>query len=157
MSSLNSYEMFHNRWALVTARKGDDFNTMTISWGEIGALWEKPVVTVYVKPCRYTYEFMESDDYFTVAFFSEEYRQDLGYLGRNSGRHEDKLAKTSLTPKMIEHGVTYDQAEITIVAKKIYYDDLKLERIPDFAVKANYLTETPHRMYIGEIIAVIGE
>lgn len=155
MNSLNAYEMFHNRWALVTARKGDDFNTMTISWGEIGALWEQPVVTVYVKPCRYTYEFMESDDYFTVSFFPDTYRKDLAYLGRNSGRNEDKIAKTSLTVKNVANGITFNEAEITIVAKKIYYDDLKLERIPDFAVKANYLSETPHRMYIGQIIEVI--
>ena len=74
-------------WALLTVGNSDKFNTMTISWGGLGTLWNKPVVTVYVKPIRYTYEFMEENDYFTISFYDHKYRKDLALLGSKSGIH----------------------------------------------------------------------
>ena len=84
---------YDKEWALLTAGSMDNFNTMTISWGGMGTLWGKPVVTVYVKPIRYTYEFLEKNDYFTLSFFPEEYRADLLTLGTKSGRDGDKTAR----------------------------------------------------------------
>ena len=81
-------------WALLTAGVREKFNTMTISWGGLGTIWNKPVVTVYVKPIRYTYEFMESNEYFTISFYDEKYKKDLGILGSKSGRNLDKIALT---------------------------------------------------------------
>ena len=111
---------FNRDWALVTAGTIDRFNTMTISWGGMGTLWSRPVATVYVKPCRYTHEFMENNDYFTVSFFPEKYREDLGILGSRSGRDGDKVALTSLTPKAGEQWVSFEEAEHVLVCRKIY-------------------------------------
>lgn len=147
--------MFNDDWALVTAGTQDDFNTMTISWGGMGTLWSKPVVTIYVKPCRYTYQFIENNDYFVISFFDKEYKKDLGILGSKSGRDGNKLALTSLIPEEIDHGMTYKQATKTIVCKKIYYQDLKLDRIPGETVKTYYKDEPVHRMYIGEVVQII--
>lgn len=70
-----SFELFDKQWALLTAGDKNSYNAMTISWGGLGTLWNKPVATVYVKPIRYTHEFMEKSDYFTISFYSEKYRK----------------------------------------------------------------------------------
>lgn len=148
------FDTFHNQWALVTAGNIEDYNTMTISWGGLGTLWNKPVATVYVKPIRYTYEFLEKNDYFTVSFFEDSYKKDLGILGRLSGRDGDKVAKTNLTPIEINGGVTFKEAHTTLVCKKIYHQDLDVAQMPEDVIKNYYEIEAPHRMYIGEVVEI---
>ena len=114
---LNVFDQFDKKWALLTAGTPDSFNTMTISWGGFGTLWSKPVTTVYVKPVRYTYEFMEKNEFFTVSFFPEQYRKDLALLGSKSGRDGDKLALTSLTPVELEQGTGFREAELTVICR----------------------------------------
>ena len=80
------FTKFDKQWALVTAGTPEHYNTMTISWGGLGTLWERPVATVYVKKNRYTFEFMEESDYFTVSFYPKEQRRALSLLGSTSGR-----------------------------------------------------------------------
>ena len=148
-------ELYHQKWALVTAGVGDDYNTMTIGWGGLGTLWSRPVATVYVKPCRYTYNFLNKYDYFTVSFFDDEYKEDLEYLGRHSGRDEDKVAKTKLTKIDLEGAVGFKEAKCTLVCKKIYTQDLELKNMPQEVIDHYYLEEAPHRMYVGEVIEQI--
>ena len=152
---LNVFDQFDKKWALLTAGTPDRFNTMTISWGGFGTLWSRPVATVYVKPIRYTYEFMERNEYFTVSFFPEQYRKDLALLGSKSGRDGDKLAMTPLNPVALEHGMDFREAEVTVVCRKIYSQDLDGSRIPDDAREHYYKTEPVHRMYIGEVVDVL--
>ncbi len=152
---VDAFHVFDQQWALVTAGSLESYNTMTISWGGLGTLWSRPVATIYVKPIRYTFEFLEKNDYFTVSFFPKEYKKDLGILGSKSGRNGDKIALTSLTPKSIPQGVTFEQASAVLVCKKIYWQDLDLERIPTDAVASYYQTEEPHRMYIGEVVGIL--
>lgn len=152
---VDAFHIFDKQWALVTAGTLEDYNTMTISWGGLGTLWSRPVATVYVKPVRYTYHFLEKNDYFTVSFFPEEYKKDLGILGSKSGRNGDKVALTSLTPIAAEHGVTFTQASATLICKKIYLQDLDLKQIPQDAASAYYQAEAPHRMYIGEVVGIL--
>lgn len=149
------FDTFHHQWALVTAGSIDDYNTMTISWGGLGTLWSKPVATVYVKPIRHTYNYLEKNDYFTVTFFDEEYKKDLGVLGRLSGRDGDKVAKTSLIAEPIEESVTFKQAHTTLLCKKIYAQDLDVSAMPKDVVNVYYKEEAAHRMYVGEVIQVI--
>lgn len=155
MKEIQPFKKFDKQWALVTAGSLDNYNTMTISWGELGTLWSRPVATVYVKPCRYTYQFMESNEYFTITFYSEEYKKDLGILGTKSGRDGDKVALTQLTPIKVGESVGFKEAECTILCRKIYWNDLDLERIPEDIKKRYYEVEEPHRMYVGEVIDII--
>ena len=149
------FDLFDKKWALVTAGDINDFNTMTISWGGMGTLWSTPVVTVYVKPVRYTHEFMEKNGFFTVSFFGEEYRRALGLLGSKSGRDCDKVALSGLTPVSAgENAVGFKEAETVIVCRKIYSQDLDPNAIPDRAKETYYRTEAPHTMYIGEVINI---
>ncbi len=146
---------FDKEWALLTAGSVDSFNTMTISWGGMGTLWGKSVVTVYVKPIRYTYGFLEKNDYFTLSFFPEEYRVDLLALGTKSGRDGDKLALTKITPNAVNNGVAFNEANTTFVCKKIYYQDLDIANMPPEVVASTYSTESPHRMYIAEVEEIL--
>jgi flavin reductase (DIM6/NTAB) family NADH-FMN oxidoreductase RutF len=59
--------VFGRQPPLLTAGDKTGLNTMTIGWCQLGRLWNLPVCTVYVRPERYTYQFMESHDYFTVS------------------------------------------------------------------------------------------
>ena len=146
------FDTYNKGWALVTAGTIDHFNTMTISWGGLGTLWSLPVATVYVKPCRYTHEFLDRYDSFTLSFFPEEYRNDLMILGSRSGRDGNKVALTSLTPIALEGSVGFEQASQTLLCKKIYRQDMDLALIPEFAVKQHYQKEAPHTIYIGQVL-----
>ena len=152
LAVLNTFE---KDWALVTAGEKGNFNTMTIGWGGLGTIWGRPVATVYVRPTRYTYEFMERNEYFSISFYDEKYKKDLGVLGSRSGRDSDKVALTNLTPEFLKHTVSFKQANLTLVCKKIYYQDLDQTKIPADVLDKFYQTDGIHRMYIGEVVDII--
>ena len=152
---LKIFERFSDKWALVTAGNADNYNTMTIAWGSLGTLWGRPVATVYVSPDRYTHRFLADNDYFTVSFFSDEYRDDLMLLGSKSGRDLDKVAETSLTPEALEQGMTFKEAEMTLVCKKLYSHQFEKEALPKELAEGIYSRLTPHTMFIGEVTDVI--
>ena len=149
------FAQFDKKWALLCAGTKEKHNAMTISWGGMGTLWGKPVVTVYVKPCRYTFGFMNDNDYFTVSFFPEEYRKALAVMGSRSGRDVNKDEAAGLTAKAIGQVTAYEEAEVTIICRKIYWQDLVRENMPQEAVENFYLEEEPHRMFVGEVVDVI--
>ena len=151
---LKVFEAFAKDWALVTAGSMDDFNTMTIGWGAMGTLWGKSAVTVYVKPVRYTHEYLDANEYFTVCFFPKEYKKDLSLLGSRSGRDGDKVAETALTPVAVEGSVGFEQASLTILCKKIYRQEMDTAAMPEDVVQRNYEVEVPHTMYIGEVVKI---
>ena len=154
--NVSAFEAFNNDWALVTAGTREHYNTMTISWGGLGTLWGKPVATVYVKPVRYTHEFLESNDYFTVSFYPEAYKKALGLLGTKSGRDGDKVAEAGLTPVFLDGAVTFKQAKVTLVCKKIYRQDMDTAAMPPEVVDSFYTQEAPHTMYIAQVLQIIG-
>ena len=166
MESINRYidqvcfpfNAFSKEWALLTAgESAADYNSMTISWGGMGTLWGVPVATVYVKPCRYTHVFMEKYNHFTISFFPEKYRGDLNILGSRSGRDGNKIALTSLTPKVDEEDgyVTFEEAKAVLFCSRIYRQDMDLSAIPVWAAVKHYQSEAPHTMYIGEVIKTL--
>ncbi len=150
-----SFEVFDQEWALVTAGTKDSCNAMTISWGGLGTLWGKPVATVYVKPVRYTWNFLKENEYFTVSFYDEQYRKALGVFGSKSGRDIDKVKETGFTPVYLENAVTFMEAKTTLLCRKIYTQDLDIDAIPDFARERYYTEEAPHTMFIGEVIDIL--
>lgn len=149
------FSQFNDKWALLSAGPKDKHNTMTISWGGMGTLWFKPVVTVYVKPCRYTYEFMNENEFFTVSFYPEKYRDALTLMGSKSGRDIDKDAAAGLTVRDLGDAVTYEEAEVTLLCKKIYHQDMDTENMPAEVVQQNYTEDKPHRIFIGEVVDII--
>lgn len=155
------FQMFNDDWALATAGTIEHFNTMTIAWGSMGTIWGpphagKPILTIYVSPARYTYDFLQENEYFTVSFFPDQFRRDLGILGSKSGRDGDKLALTALTPVAAKHGVDFEQAKLSFVCKKLYTHQFEAEKTPqdvqDWIYHGSF---QPHAMFIGEIVEVI--
>ncbi len=149
------FEQFDKKWALLTAGNKDKFNTMTVSWGGMGTLWGKSVATVYVRTSRYTHEFMDSEDYFTLSFYPEEFKKTLGVLGSKSGRDMDKMKDSGLTPKEVDDSMTFEEAEVTLVCKKIFKQRLDVAKIPEDIVKQYYTGDAEHDMYIGEVVGII--
>ena len=149
----NAIGLFDSKWALVTAGVPGEVNTMTISWGSLGELWNKPVVTVYVSSSRYTHQFMEKNDHFTVAFFPAEYRQALQYLGSHSGRDGDKIKESGLTLEWLESGLpSFQEADMIIEARKIYGAPFNPEGFGDVPAQLYASGRMGiHSEYVGEI------
>lgn len=93
----NPFTLIGKQWMLITAEKDGKVNTMTASWGGLGEIWEQSAAYIVVRPQRYTKEFLDAADTFSLTFFEESYRKTLSYLGTVSGREEDKIAKPGLT------------------------------------------------------------
>lgn len=152
------FTLFAKEWALVTAQKGETVNTMTIGYGKLGTLWNRPVVTVYSRPQRYTTEFLNESEYFSVTVFPEEYRKQLLYLGTVSGRDEDKISKSGLTVEYKDGIPYFKEAKLIIFAKKIYQEDIQEDKIVDKnIVESRYPEKDFHRIYVGEVTAVYEE
>ena len=153
--SANIFTKFDKDWGLVTAGTKDKFNSMTVSWGAMGTLWRKPVVQIYIRPTRYTFKFLEENEYFTVSFYDKKYKKALGIMGSKSGRDCDKVKEAGLTPKFLENGVTFEEASQTFVLKKIYFDQFKRDKVPQFAIEKFYEPadkEPPHFIVIGQVV-----
>ena len=147
--------VFDKKWALLTAGDSDKFNTMTISWGGLGTLWGKPVATVYVRTSRYTHDFMDANEFFTVSFYPEECKQVLGVLGSKSGRDMDKMNESGLTPVQTGGSVSFKEAEITLVCRKLFKQQMNVANMPEDVAKTMYEGQAPHDMYIGEIVDIV--
>jgi len=149
----NVFKWVEKEWMLITAGTGENFNTMTANWGGFGYLWKKNVCFIFVRPTRYTYQFTEESNFFTLSFFEEKYRDALNYCGTYSGRDVNKIEKCGFTPLQIESDViSFEEAKLIITARKIYYQDINPLNFIDTGIDKNYPKKDYHRMYIGEII-----
>ena len=149
------FTQFDKKWALLTAGNKDSFNTMTVSWGGMGTLWSKPVVTAYVRTSRYTHEFLDKEEYFTLSFYPEDYKPILVEMGSKSGRDIDKMNYKGLTAKEVGDTVTFAEAEVTFVCKKLFKQELSVDNMSKDIVDAFYTGDAAHDMYIGEVVEVI--
>lgn len=153
--STDIFTLFDKDWALLTAGTMEHYNAMTVSWGSLGTLCNKPAATVYVKPIRYTHAFMEENEYFTLSFFPKGYKKDLLLLGTKSGRDGDKLALTSLTPEALPNAVRYKEAELTLLCRKMYHAEMDKSAMPPEEIRDYYESEAPHTLYIGEVVELL--
>jgi flavin reductase (DIM6/NTAB) family NADH-FMN oxidoreductase RutF len=154
--SENPIQLIGREWMLISAGTPDHFNTMTASWGSLGELWFKPVCFCFVRPQRYTYEFMEQYDAFTLSFFAERYKPQLNFCGSRSGRETDKARECGFTPLPADNGSVYfGEARLVLECRKIYFQDLEPEHFLLDGLMKNYPKDDFHRMYIGEITRVL--
>lgn len=163
---MESFELFEKNWALVTAGTMERFNCCTIGWGGMGTLWNRPVVTVYVHPARYTRTFLTEQAYFTVSFFPERCKKALGLLGSRSGRDGDKIAASGLTPQPMGPGVGYAEAELSFLCRKLYAHPFDRDALPE-ELRAYYRDHPkafppdengdwqPHWAFIGEVEQIL--
>ena len=151
----NIFKLIGSDWMLVTSGTPDNYNTMTASWGGVGFLWNKNVCNVYVRPSRYTYEFIEKSGSLTLSFFNEDYRAALKFCGSHSGRDCDKAKECTLTPIPCGDTVAFEEARIIIRAKVLYKQDMTEANFIDKNLLSNYKDGDYHRIYTCEIEEIL--
>lgn len=154
--NFNPFTLIGKGWMLLTGGDKKNFNTMTASWGQLGVLWNKDVLTCYIRPNRYTYKFVENDEYFTASFLGEQYRSALTLCGTKSGRDCDKVKEAGITPAELDGCIGFEEADMVFVCRKLYSYDMAESAFTanDDLVGKFYGKDPYHRAYIAEITAV---
>lgn len=143
-------------WGILSAGTEESFNSMTVSWGAAGVLWGKNVVFVFVRPQRYTYEFTEANDRFSLSLMPEGYHRKMAVFGSKSGRNTDKYAVSGLTPSFYDSVPFTNEAQKVFICRKIAFTDITPDWFTETGIDTdNYPSKDYHRMYIGEIEAVL--
>lgn len=159
--TLPIHKTWDKTWFLLTSgnfQKGH-FNCMTISWGGLGIMWNFPIAMVVVRPSRYTYEFINQYDEFTICAFPEQYRTALTLLGTKSGRDCDKLSESGLTAEaaLKVAAPVYKEADLVIECRKLYWQDFKPEQFLNDDIHKHYASGDVHRMFYGEVLGVCAD
>jgi flavin reductase (DIM6/NTAB) family NADH-FMN oxidoreductase RutF len=154
------FHQWNDCWFLLCAGtlSSSRFNIMTVAWGGFGVLWSKPVVWVAVRPSRYTYEFMERYESFTLSAFPAAFQPKLSLCGSKSGREINKVEASGLTPIPSSHveAPGFDEAELILECRKIHFEDLNPDHFLDQRIEENYNGSNYHRLYTGEVLAISG-
>lgn len=154
----NPFKLLNKDWALVACKDQDKENPMTISWGGVGIMWNKPVAFTFIRPQRYTFTLIEKEDYYSINFFEETHRDVLKFCGSKSGRDYDKSKETGITPVWEQNVPYYKEAKLVLICKKLYAQDLNEESIiATEDVASSYNKDDFHKMYISEITKVLAK
>ncbi|MDP4159619.1 MAG: flavin reductase [Bacillota bacterium] len=152
----NPFELIGKDWMLVTAEKDGKVNTMTAAWGGFGVMWGKNVAHIVLRPQRYTKEFVDGSTTFSLSFFDDSYKKQLGYLGSVSGRDEDKIGKSKLTVLNTDDTPYFEEAKMAILCQKLYAQEFK----PEYFVAKElddkwYPDKDYHTIYIAEVAKIL--
>lgn len=154
--SENAFEMIGKDWLLYTAEKDGKVNTMTASWGGLGIMWGKKVAYIFVRPQRYTKEFIDASDRMSISVLPDSFRKQLSYFGKVSGRDEDKIEKSGLTVKKYEDVPGFEEARLTLVCKKLYAQELKEDCFIEKDLTDRWYPDKDyHVMYVVEIEKIL--
>ena len=149
---ISPFDSIGNGWMLIGAADGERANAMTASWGALGVLWGRNVFYCHIRPQRYTFELAEKTDTLTLSVFGGEYKKELSYMGKESGRNTDKLSNCALKCIVEDGKVYFEEAELVLVGKKLYTSDMKPEKFLDPSIIDRYYPASDfHRTYVCEI------
>ena len=153
----NTFKTIGKDWLLVTAEHNDRCNMMTASWGGLGIMWNKPVAFTFIRPQRYTFGMLESEECFSLCVLGEEYKKALMFCGSKSGRDFDKVKETGLTVQHYEGIPYFEEAKMVLICKKLYAQYLNADSVIAESIEKNYSPDGNdwHKMYISEITAVL--
>ncbi len=155
--SLRAFGAWERDWFLLSV--GDfnagDFNCMTVSWGSLGVMWGKPMAMIVVRPSRFTFEFCEKYQDFTLSAFGPEHHETLLRLGTHSGRDMDKTNGSGLSPMAARQvrSPAYEEALLVLECHKMYWQDIQPEHFLHDDIEPNYGGNDYHRMYLGQVVA----
>jgi len=150
----NAISLISDEWALITAGNSDKFNMMTASWGFLGEMWGKACAIAMIRPQRYTLEFMNKSDYFTLSFYGDN-KAVHKVCGSKSGRDIDKAKESGLVPIFDNGAVYFEQAELVLICKKLYTSQIDKEGFVDKECLKWYPDNDFHKMFVGEIVKVL--
>lgn len=152
----NPFQAIGQDWMMILAGEPGKFNMMTASWGGWGVLWHKPAAFCFIRPQRYTYEFMEKAENYSLNFFDQKYKKALELCGSKSGREINKPKESGLTTQTDKSGALYfSEARLVLVCKKIYYQQILPANFLDESIQENYPKKDYHRMYVGQVLSVL--
>lgn len=155
-AKINPFDL-KDEWMLVTAAKPDGtVNTMTASWGGWGVMWGKEVAFVVIRPQRYTKEFIDSAESFSLCFFDKTFQKELTYLGKVSGRNEDKLSKTDLTLAKSQTVPFFNEAKQVVIVRKLFVQPMSENAfLEKEIIEKWYPASDFHYLYVAEIQKVL--
>ena len=150
----NPYKYISKDWFLVTSGNMAEYNTMTASWGQTGFIWRMPIFTTVIRTNRKTFELAEKNEYFTVSFLGEQYRDALNFCGSHSGRDCDKAKETGITPEEFDGSVAFAEADMIFVCRKVYTQEMTEDSFTDKNLLEFYKNDPYHKSFTGEIVSV---
>ncbi len=152
----NPFTMIGKEWMLIGAADGTKVNAMTASWGGVGIMWGKPVVYAFIRETRYTKEFVDNNEGFSITIYPEDMRKMLSYMGSTSGRDEDKIEEMKLTTVFDGKVPYFEEADMALICRKMYAQDMKSECFTDKAADEQWYKDgNYHTMYVAEIEKVL--
>ncbi len=153
LDNLNPFSKIADDWFLVTAGDENGYNTMTASWGSLGTMWGKSAAVTVIRPQRYTKEFIDNNKYFTISFLKEGNKDILSLCGSKSGRDFDKAKETGLEPVFVDKTTTFEQAELVLICRKVFAQDINPDSFLDKTIIDKWYPEKDfHTAYVGEIV-----
>ncbi len=153
LEKLNPFSKIADDWFLVTAGDENGYNTMTASWGSMGTMWGQSAVVTVIRPQRYTKEFIDKNDLFTITFLKDGNKDKLNFCGTKSGRDFDKAKETGLKPVFIDGTTTFEQSELTLVCKKVFAQKIDPECFLDDTITDKWYPKKDfHTAYVGIVV-----
>lgn len=156
----NPFSLIGKDWFLITAKKDEKINTMTASWGGLGVIWGKNVATIYIRHSRYTKEFVDNSDRFSLCVMPEKFRKELNYCGSMSGRNQDKIKECGFSLDYENEVPYFLESRLTLVCKKLYAKEIGPEGFVSSQkelVDRFYSDKDWHVMYIAKIEKILVE
>ena len=152
----NTFELIGNTWMVVCAGNKEKCNAMTASWGGLGVMWGKNVAYIVIRPTRYTKEFVDANQRFSLCFLPEIYKKELTYLGTVSGRDEDKIAKAGFDIAFDNITPYFNESFLSMFCTKLYTQAFEPNLFIDKGLDSKWYNEHDyHTLYIAEIDKVV--
>lgn len=152
--NFNAFSLIGDEWMIIAAGNKNNHNMMTASWGGLGVLWNKNVATIYVRPSRYTLEFLNTNTAFSLNFFGDNKAlHKIG--GAMSGRNIDKTKAANLTTAYQENTVFYQEAKLVLICKKLYFSKFNSQNFLSPDIESFYPLKDYHNIFIGEIVKAL--
>ncbi len=149
----NLIKAIADEWMLIAAGDESGYNMMTASWGFVGEMWGSDCAVAMIRPQRYTWEFVDKNDYFTLSFYGD--RKDIHKVcGLKSGRDVNKTELTGLSPVFSDETVYFDEARLVLVCKKQYVGQLNADSFTD-KEPLRWYNDDLHYMVVGKIEKVL--
>lgn len=157
IKDFDPFDRIGNGWMLISAEHCGKVNTMTASWGLLGPLWGKQVVSFYVRPQRFTFSLLEGCSRMSLSFLGEKYRSALRICGSISGREVDKFEAASISCAHYGAVPYIAESEYVMICKKLYSDTLRSECFTFGEPQAHYRGDgcDLHKFYICEIEKIL--
>ena len=155
---INPFSMIEDDWFLITSAINGKVNTMTAASGALGHMFRKNVAYINVRPERYTHEFIEASQILSLSFFDDttKNKEILGYIGRTTGRDEDKITKSGLTLSYCDEIPFFEEAHTVFLCRCLFRQPYTSNGFLDKNVEDYYYPKRDyHDMYVCEIMKTL--